>query len=244
MADRIALRTELLDLIATTKEGFAANTAATQRIDALIDELLPLSPYPDALDHPEIFRGHWAAEYHSIGKLVGGAGAQNQGVGVTASLKVFSMGRMPDIPARFLGNGLEIDPPSGAYNFFAFFELGERRVPCYHFSFAKYRRNEANLRRFQVDFEGIRVVPADQAMSMQEFAAAVGVDDPSQLDVTLQPTTKLWSDVAYMDDEIRIQLGQLGGHYVMRRTSLPMYSIEYWNDPSIAPPPPAVQGRG
>lgn len=240
MADRIALRTELLDLIATTKEGFAANTAATQRIDALIDELLPLSPYPDALDHPEIFRGHWAAEYHSIGKLVGGAGAQNQGVGVTASLKVFSMGRMPDIPARFLGNGLEIDPPSGAYNFFAFFELGERRVPCYHFSFAKYRRNEANLRRFQVDFEGLRVVPADQAMSMQEFAAAVGVDDPALLDVTLKPTTKLHSDVAYMDDEIRIQLGQLGGHYVMRRTDLPMYSIEYWKDRSIAPPKPAL----
>jgi hypothetical protein len=71
----------------------------------------------DALAHPEVYRGHWAAEYHSIGKLVGGAGAQNQGVGVTASLKVFSMGRMPDVPARFLGNGLEIDPESGAYNF-------------------------------------------------------------------------------------------------------------------------------
>lgn len=240
MADRNALRAELLALIATHKEGFAAGTPATQRIDALIDELLPLSPYPDALDHPEVFRGHWAAEYHSIGKLVGGAGAQNQGVGVTASLKVFSMGRMPDIPARFLGNGLEIDPPSGAYNFVAHFELGEKRVPCYHFSIAKYRRNESNLRRFQVDFEAIRVVPVDPAMTMAELAAAVGIDDPAQLDVTLQPTTKLWSDVAYMDDEIRIQLGQLGGHYVMRRTDLPMYSIEYWKDRSLVPPKPAL----
>jgi hypothetical protein len=240
MADRIALRRELLDLIATHKEGFGSGTPESQRIDALIDELLPLSPYADALAHPEVYRGHWTAEYHSIGKLVGGAGAQNQGVGVTASLKVFSMGRMPDIPARFLGNGLEIDPESGAYNFIAHFELGEKRVPAYHFSLASYRRKPEQPRRFFVDFEGFRVVPVDPDMSMEHFAAEVGIDDPAQLSVTLHPTTKLWSDVAYMDDDLRIQLGQLGGHYVMRKTNLPMYSIEYWKDRSIVPPKPAL----
>ena len=240
MADRVALRRELLDLIATHKEGFASGTAESQRIDALIDELLPLSPYADALDHPEVFRGHWTAEYHNIGKLVGGAGAQNQGVGVTASLKVFSMGRLPDIPARFLGNGLEIDPATGAYNFVSHFELGEKRVPTYHFSIARYQRREENLRRFFVEFEGFKVVPVDPAMSMERFAAEVGVPDPALLSHDLRPTTKLWSDVAYLDDDLRIQLGQLGGHYVMRRTDLPMYSIEYWKDRSIVPPKPAL----
>ena len=240
MTDRNALRRELLDLIATHKEGFASGTPESQRIDTLIDELLPLSPYANALDHPEVFRGHWAAEYHNIGKLVGGAGAQNQGVGVTASLKVFSMGRLPDIPARFLGNGLEIDPATGFYNFVAHFELGEKRVPTYHFSLARYQRRAENLRRFFVEFEGFSVVPVDPAMSMAQFAAEIGVDDPALLSHTLHPKTKLWSDVAYMDDDLRIQLGQLGGHYVMRRTDLPMYSIEYFRDSSIVPPKPAL----
>ncbi len=235
MTDRNALRGELLDLIATRKEGFASGTPESQRIDVLIDKLLPLSPYANALDHPEVFRGHWTAEYHNIGKLVGGAAAQNQGVGVTASLKVFSMGRLPDIPARFLGNGLEIDPAIGVYNFVAHFELGERRVPAWHFSLARYRRREENLRRFFVDFEGFKVVPVDPGMSMERFATEIGVGNPALLSHDLHPTTKLWSDVAYMDDEIRIQLGQLGGHYVMRRTDLPMYSIEYWKDRSIVP---------
>ena len=72
------------------------------------------------------------------------------------------------------------------------------------------------------------------------MSVQVNLDDPALLDVTLKPTTKLHSDVAYMDDEIRIQLGQLGGHYVMRRTDLPMYSIEYWKDRTIAPPKPAL----
>lgn len=235
MSDRDALRGELLAIIETHKEGFASATPESKRIDALIDELAPLTPYPQAIDHPEVYRGHWAGVYHNIGKLVGGAEAKDQGVGVTASLKVFSMGRLPDIPARFLGNGLEIDPPTGAYNFVAQFELGERRVPSHHFSFAAYRRREENLDRFFVDFGGFSVVPVDPAMSMQEFAAAIGVDDPALLSHQMTPRPKLWSQVAYMDDDLRIQLGQLGGHYVMRRTALPMYSIEYFRDKSIAP---------
>jgi hypothetical protein len=235
MTDRQALRRELLDIIETHKEGFGSGTPESQRIDALIDELAPLTPYPQAIDHPEIYQGHWVAVYHNIGKLVGGAAAQNQGVGVTASLKVFSMGRLPDIPAQFLGNGLEIDPASGAYNFVAQFALGERKIPAHHFSLAAYRRRDENLDRFFVDFGGFTVVPADPAMSMAEFAAAIGVEDPALLSHEMTPRPKLWSHIAYMDDDLRIQLGQLGGHYIMRRTDLPMYSIEYFKDKSVAP---------
>jgi len=236
MSQRDVLLRELLQLTSTHKEGFKSGTPESQRINALIDELAPLSRYPDALNHPEIFRGHWAADYHSIGRLVGGKEAQDEGVGVTVSLKVFSMGRLPDIPSTFLGNGLEIDPETGDYNFVAQFLLGEKRVPSFHFSFAKYRRSEDNLKRFFVDFCGFKVVPADPQMSMDEFAREIGVDDASLLSAELNPRTKLWSDVAYMDDEIRIQLGQLGGHYVMVRTDRPMYSIEYWKDKTVVPP--------
>jgi hypothetical protein len=236
MSTRDVLLRELLQLTSTHKEGFKSGTPESQRINTLIDELAPLSRYPDALNHPEIFRGHWAADYHSIGRLVGGKDAQDEGVGVTVSLKVFSMGRLPDIPSTFLGNGLEIDPETGDYNFVAQFLLGEKRVPSFHFSFAKYRRSEESLKRFFVDFCGFKVVPADSAMSMDEFAREIGVADASLLSAELNPRTKLWSDVAYMDDEIRIQLGQLGGHYVMARTDRPMYSIEYWKDKSVVPP--------
>lgn len=234
-ARRLALRSELLDLIETHKEGFASGTPESQRIDAIIDELAPLTKYPQAIDHPEIYRGHWIAVYHNMGRLVGGNDATNQGVGVTASLKTFSMGRMPDVPAQFLGNGLEIDPQTGAYNFVAQMLIGERKVPSHHFSLAHYRRREENLDRFFVDFSGFRIVPVDASMSDADYAAAIDFDDPSQLAHELTPKPKLWSHVAYMDDDLRIQLGQLGGHYVMRRTDLPMYSVEYFRDKTVAP---------
>ena len=242
MSSRDALLQELLRLISTHKEGFKSGTPESKRIDALIDELSPLSPYPNALDHPEVFRGHWAADYHNIGRLVGGAAAKDEGIGVTVSLKVFSMGRLPDIPSTFLGNGLEIDPQTGDYNFVAQFLLGERRIPSHHFSFAKYHRREENLRRFFVEFTGFKVVPADASMSMEDFAHETGVDDPALLSAELQPRPKLWSEVAYMDDQVRVQLGQLGGHYVMLRTDRPMYSIEYFRDPDIAPPASLFHG--
>ena len=233
MEKRNALLRELMDLVASHKEGFKSGTPESQRIDALIDELTPLSKYPRALEHPEIFSGHWSAQYHNIGRLVGGPDAKDEGVGVTVSLKVFSMGRMPDIPATFLGNGLEIDPQTGDYNFVSRFLLGEKQVPAFQFANAKYRHKPKFPNRFFVDFMGFRMVPAAADMSMEEFASACGVEDPAQFSHDLNPATKLWSDVAYMDDEIRVQLGQLGGHYIMARTSLPMYSIEYWKDKSV-----------
>ncbi|MSO97550.1 MAG: hypothetical protein EXR11_04940 [Rhodospirillaceae bacterium] len=230
MTGREKLRSELLSIIATHKEGFKSGTPESARIDALIDELTPLTVYTKPLDHPETFRGHWGGDYFNLGKLVCGASAQNQGVGVTTSLKTFSMGRLPDIPATFLGSGLEIDPGTGAYNFFSHFALGEKQVPAYHFSLASYERREENLARFLVEFEGFKIVPVDHNMSMASFAAAIGIGDVALLSAEMSPRPKLWSDIAYMDDDLRIQLGQLGGHYILFRTDRPMYSIEYWKN--------------
>lgn len=241
MSQRESLRRELLDIIASHKQGFASGSPQSQRIDQLIDELTPLSPHPNALDHPEIFRGHWKGDYYSMGRLVGGDGATNQGIGVTASLKVFSMGRLPDIPATFLGTGLEVDPPTGAYNFFSLYALGENKVPAYHLALASYQRRTEDLSKFFVEFIGFKVVPVDRSMPMSEFARSIGVDDPAALSAETTPRPKLWSRVVYMDDTVRIQLGQMGGHYVLSRTDRPLYSIKYWTNPAIKPPSMAAE---
>ncbi len=235
MGQREDLRSELLDIIKTRKEGFASGTPESQRINELIDELTPLTPYPGALNHPDVFCGHWAGDYWSMGKLVGGSGATDQGVGVTTSLKVFSMGRLPDVPAQFLGSSLEIDPPSGAYNFYARYLIGEAAVDSHHFTYGRFEKREENEDRFFVEFDKFEIAPADDSMSLEEYCAATGIDSPDDLSATLKPSPKLWSHVAYMDDEMRIQLGQMGGHYIMFRTDRPMYSIQHANGQTITP---------
>lgn len=239
MSKREELRTELLGLIETHKEGFAAGTPETQRIDALIDELIEQTPYPNALDHTNVYKGHWAGSYFSFGRLVGGDGATDQGAGVSTSLKVFSMGRLPDVPATQVYSGLEIEPESGAYNFYGRLKVGENQVDSHHLTYGRYQRKDENPDRFFVEFDKFEILPADPDMSIEEYREAIGVGPTEDLSAELSPSPKLWSHVAYMDDDIRIQLGQMGGHYVMLRTDLPMYALELAKgnkiDPQIKP---------
>ena len=241
MSQREALKSELLDLIETHKEGFASGTPESQRINALIDELISETPYPGALNYPDVFGGRWVGEYYNFGKLVGGDGAHDQGNGVTTSLKVFSMGRMPDIPATHLGNGLEIDPDAGQYNFYGQLKVGEAQINTHHFTYGRFTKKDENPDRFFVEFDGFEIAPTDPDMSAEEYCKAIGVDGPEDLKASLSPSPKLWSHVAYMDDDMRIQLGQLGGHYIMFRTNEPMYSVEYANGNRIDPPTLAAE---
>lgn len=224
MSDRDALRAELLDLTETHKEGFASGTPEAKRIDQLIDELAKLTPYPNAMDYPDIWRGQWVGTYHNIGGLVGGKDTKDQGIGYTTSLKAYSMGRLPDIPAQFDGNVLEIEPETGAYNFYAWMKLGDAQVPTKHYTLGWYKRGE-DPDRFYVEFDKFLIRPEDEAMSLADFAKAIGVDGPEQLQAEMSPRAKLYSTIVYMDDDIRIQLGQLGGHYIMRRTGEPMVTM-------------------
>lgn len=227
MDTREALRAELLSIIATHKEGFASGSPQSQRIDQLIDLLSPLTPYPRALDHGHVFGGRWQGDYYSIGRLIGGSGAAGQGVGVVTSLKVFSMGRLPDVPSQFLGTGLEVDPEAGAYNFFSKLAVGEKMVPSFQVMYGTYRQKEENPDRFFVEFTRVAIYPADLEMGLDEYCALTGIESPAALFADMNPAPKLWSHVAYMDDTMRIQLGQLGGHYVLFKTNEPMLSLTH-----------------
>lgn len=235
MTQREELRAELLELIKTHKEGLGALTPATQRIDALIDELAQVTKYPGALNHPNVIRGHWAGAYVSFGRLVGGDGATNQGKDVTTSLRVFSMGRLPDVPATQVYSGLEIEPGTGTYNFYARYNIGQNKIDSHHLTYGRYTRKDENPDRFFVEFDKFEILPADPTMSLDDYRRAIGVGASESLSAVLAPSPKLWSHVAYMDDEIRIHLGQMGGHYVMRKTALPMYALDHAAGKIIAP---------
>lgn len=237
---RTSLRAELLDIIATHKEGFASGTPESVRINDLIDELAELTPYPRALDHKDVYRGHWVGDYFNFGRLVGGDGAKDQGAGVSTTLKVFSMGRLPDVPATHVGNALEIEPDEGLYNFYGRLLVGEAQIDSHHLTYGRFQQKEENPDRFYVEFDKFEIAPADPDMSVEDYCKATGIDSPDDLVAELSPSPKLYSDVVYMDDEMRIQLGQLGGHYIMFRKDRPLYSVEYAKGNPIDPPSMAV----
>ena len=233
---RLALRAELVETIAAHKEGFASGTPESKRINEVIDELAALTPYPRALDHVDVYGGHWAGEYYNFGRLVGGDGTTDQGTGVTTTLKAFSMGRMPDVPATHAGSALEIDPQNGIYNFYGRLLVGEAQIDSHHFPYGRFECKDEHPDRFNVLFDKFEIAPVDSTMSVEAYCKATGIDSPSDLVAELSPSPKLYSDIAYMDDHMRIQLGQLGGHYIMFRKDAPLYSIEHTKGNAINPP--------
>ncbi|MFL2769371.1 MAG: hypothetical protein ACJZ9F_00030 [Rhodospirillaceae bacterium] len=231
------LRAELLKIIETHKEGFASGTPESRRINALIDELAEHTPYPRALDHADVYRGHWVGNYYNFGRLVGGDGLKDQGTGLTTSLRAFSMGRLPDVPATHAGNALEINPTTGQYNFYGRLLVGEEQIDSHHFTYGRFTQKEENPSRFYVEFDKFEIAPADPSMSPEDYCKATGIDTPEDLAADLVPSPRLWSDVVYMDDDMRIQLGQLGGYYILFRKGIVMYSVEHASGKLINPPP-------
>lgn len=226
MGERENLRSELLHLIETHKEGFKSGTPEAKRIEELMYALEPHSLYPQALNHPDVFGGRWLGAYWSIGAM-GGGGAEGQGTGAETTLNTFSMGRFPKIPVTFSHNALEADPTSGQYNFISYVKVGAAKVDSHLYTLGSYRRDEKDLSKFFVQFEPMALRPADGAMPMQAFCAAIGVDGPHAITAEMQPRPKLYSSVIYMDDEIRVQIGMLGGHYVLKKSRDPMVTLAF-----------------
>ena len=102
-----------------------------------------------------------------------------------------------------------------------------RRIDAHLYTLGSYRRDDKDLAKFFVQFERMALRPADAAMPMAEFCRAIGVEGPEAITAEMHPRPKLYSTVIYMDDEIRIQIGMLGGHYVLRKSGDPMVTLAF-----------------
>lgn len=221
-AEREALKAELVGLVASHKEGFASGTPEARRIDALIDLLRPLTPYPRAMDHGEVYGGRWSNDFSNYGKYVGGRDVTDQGLGAKTNLKTFSMGRLPEVPLQVLENGLEIDPPTRRYHLCGLVLAGAEEIPADLRALAVYEQREEDPETFFIAFKAFDIRPRDPDLPIEAFCRRIGIETHH---VRLEPNPKLHSTIAYMDDDLRIQLGQLGGHYVMHKTDAPMRSM-------------------
>lgn len=228
--NRIAdLKRELYGLIEETKQGFASDDPRVERLKALIYALSEQNPYTDSVRRAEVHGGRWDAIYWSFGGQAQGR-VKGQGTGVETTLADFSMQRLPPIPYVFVDNALENDPATGRYHFHARIKLGKERLPALQYTLGHYVPDEANGNRFLVDFHTFDIRPDDNRPVDESFAAAVGAPDKTKLKAHFPKMPQLYTDIIYIDDELRIQRGQLDGHYVMKRSAEAMQSMWFGRD--------------
>jgi hypothetical protein len=78
-------------------------------------------------------------------------------------------------------------------------------------------------KRFGIEFYLAELLPAGN-LSPQALRVGLGLEPGFALSHALK-AAKLYSDVVYLDDQIRINRGGLGGLYVLRRLAEPELSI-------------------
>lgn len=112
-----------------------------------------------------------------------------------------------DVFQEVTADGLQYDNPVEFR--FADGLVGVQRT-CGHFVV-----NDTQSNRLDITFTAARFEPKDKATDAQRWRDALGVHDSADAEVAVNFTG--WSDVLYLDDELRLMRGNMGNLYVLWR---------------------------
>lgn len=214
---------QLIDLIESEDaHGQPWSEQSFARLGELVAALQPQTRVPAPVDAPEAITGRWETLFAHFGARHSAGKPKVH----DSTLKVHSFNRFPPSPIRVLRLCQEIDAATQAYNNVVDFSApgpdgsAVRGIIIVH---GRYRSEDADRQRFDVDFERIELRPGEGA-DETSLRAAIGFGPADPLIADLKPP-RLHSNVIYLDDTYRINVGSLGGLYVLRRSSEPPVSI-------------------
>jgi hypothetical protein len=217
-AAREALKHDLLSLIADLDAG-AADRSDGSDIARLIDALAPLSPIPDPNNRLPAVAGSWTTLYASFG--AGRSKGKSHHDDSTLAVQTFKA--FPETPIRVKDVIQEIGLASNAYNNVVRFETVEGACPGVIVIHGAYEPDTEDARRFRVVFHSAEIRGAN-GLGDAALRRAAGLPDDAALKRDFKPA-KLYSDLVYLDESIRINIGGMGGFYVLERRSEPPISL-------------------
>ena len=217
-ATREVLKHELLSLVADFNSEKSIPLDFTQLLD-MVDALKPLSPIPDPAKEVASLAGSWTSLYASFG--VGHSKGKSHQDDSTLSLQTFKA--FPDIPIRVDNIVQEIGVFPKAYNNVIFFEAMTGACRGIIIVHGTYERDAEDFKRFRVVFYSAEIRGLD-GLDDAKLRQSLGLPDDYALKRDFKPA-KLYSDVVYLDDTTRINIGGMGGVYVLERRLEPAISF-------------------
>ncbi len=215
---RDTLKQELLSCVARFNAG-TSSPPEFPEIVAMVDELAPLSPVPDPARQLSSVTGSWSSLYAAFG--VGHSKGKSHQDESTLSLQTFKA--FPDTPIYLTEIIQEIGLEPNLYNNVVLFETTTHACRGVIIIHGTYQPDAEDDRRFRVVFHGAEL-RGPAGVDETAFRRSLGVDREYALKRDFKPA-KLYSDVVYVDDTIRINIGGMGGVYVLERRSEPAISL-------------------
>lgn len=215
-----SLKGELLRLIDSAEPEVGLSEEAFARLDELVTQMSALSVYPEPIRTPERVEGRWETTFAHFGGRHSAAKTRVH----MSTLRVQSFNRFPALPIRVTRIFQEVAVADSAYNNLIALEAPDGSASGHLIVRGRYREDpDHDPKRFAIEFHHTDLMPAP-AVTPEALRAALGIEAGAPLSHALK-AAKLYSDIVYLDDEIRINRGGLGGLYVLRRVNEPGLSI-------------------
>ena len=219
MSERADLKAKIFAFVDQLDETIVASEEEKGQLRSLCDELCQYTPCPEPFNNQHVSEGVWLTRFASFGAKH----SDSQPIQHDTNLMLLSFGNLPNVPVRVTSMHQEIEESSAAYNNVVFIQNPAGDTKAVVVMDGVYSGDEDNLQRYSVAFTGVRLESNDGS-DEAELRQAFGIDTDVPLQKEFRPP-KLHSDIVYVDEDLRINYGGLGGFYVLQRLSSKGFSV-------------------
>jgi len=221
MDRRTALKKRVHDFVGQQDPTQLMSDADKAELKSMLDELITTTPIPDPIQQQDRVEGVWISRFASFGVKH----SDDQPLQHTTTLAYQSFGNLPMVPCHVNEITQEILAETQAYNNVVFIQNEDRSANAIIVVEGNYSEDPENPQRFQVRFKGVSLHGAD-GQSDAKLREQFGLEPDTELSKAFRPP-RLHSDIVYLDDDMRVNYGSMGGFYVLERLGREGFSIAY-----------------
>ena len=210
MIDDGEAKKTLFEILSRTDADGKLDEASFELLQHTIDRMDVVSPVQNPIEQPDKVDGRWMTLFASFGVRHSAGKPRVR----PTTLDLLSFNALPAVPIMVSEMYQEIDSGSLAYNNIVDFKTADGNASGSVVVTGTYSRDDDNLKRYHVVFKRAHVVMG--SMCSADIRLALGVEPDAQVDGAFK-VAKIYSDIVYLDDEIRVNKGNMGGSYVLKR---------------------------
>lgn len=200
MSELKIIKQQLISLSTSTDIGFNCSPELKEQIETLSTKIETLNPTQAVTSQMELVQGRWQVLYSTFR------------LERETTLQRLAFGKLPNVTVNVTGIYQEIYTDGQKYNNLIEFTTS-RGIKGIVSVAGRYRTE--NINRLNIDFLETSAFPATKDFNISEFKQALGVEDESTLTSALEFSG--WSDISYLDENLRLMRGNQQNLYVLLR---------------------------
>lgn len=202
MSTLAQLKAELCEVSARTDVGFDSDDAAVARIKALAAEVEALNPTQAPNTRADLLDGRWKLLYSSFG------------LERDTNLRRLSFATLPRAPITVTAVYQEVGTASGQYDNVVAFTIADGSRG-WHRTRGVFKPAPDDDKRILIDFTSNLAHPDDATLAEEAWRARLGVAADEPIEAPIKAPPGLYSDITYLDADLRLMRGNIGNLYVL-----------------------------